>query len=95
MPYICEYQGKYIGEHTCKQYHYGDMFVARDCCVSDCKHWKELTIKNATTVQHPAYRQFVSAWNELTDAEMEIVGDIVYDYSKGGFVDKRSLLCAN
>jgi len=25
MPYICTFDGKYLGEHDCKNYHFGDI----------------------------------------------------------------------
>jgi hypothetical protein len=90
MPYVCESNGRYIGEHDCGQYHYGDQTMVRQCCVDDAKHWKSLAIKNAITREHPAYRMFVDATNALTAAESALVGDIehVWEHGPAGFREK-------
>jgi hypothetical protein len=85
MPYICTDNNRYIGEHSCNVYHYGDMTLVRDCCVNDALKYKQMTIENALTTSHPAYKMFTASWNSLTDAEMKIVGDIVYLGNSNGF----------
>lgn len=77
MPYICvSKDNRYIGEHICDNHHYGDMSIVRPCCVEDAKERKTDCIKYALTTNHPNYVIFEAAWNSLTDAEKEIVGDI-------------------
>ena len=76
MPYVCVDSNRYIGEHSCGRYHYGDMAMIRECCVEDCRKYAELTLKNATTTAHPAYRLYIAAWNSLTDAEQALVPNI-------------------
>ena len=87
MPYICCDGNRYIGEHSCSHHHYGDMKLVRPCCVEDARKQKALTLRNAITTSHPAYRMFQDAWNCLTDAERWQVGDIrhVYDHGPAGF----------
>jgi hypothetical protein len=85
MPYIAVSQNKYIGEHNCKNYHYGDMTLIRDCCVNDAKKYKQMTLENALTKSHPAYIMFISAYDNLTDSERLLVGDIVADGYNNGF----------
>lgn len=87
MPYVAiGRNNRYLGEHDCKQYHYGDMSLVRPCCVEDAKRIKALVLRNALTSSHPAYQLFTVAWNSLTDAEMGLVGDIVPVGFNEGFV---------
>lgn len=90
MPYVCEVSNRYIGEHSCGRYHYGDQAMVRDCCVDDARHWKALALRNAMTREHPAYRQFVDACNSLTAAEAVLVGDIehMWEHGPAGFREK-------
>ena len=88
MPYIATSDNRYIGEHSCNQYHYGNMDLVRPCCVNDCLKYKNMTIEKALTRYHPAYVMFTAAWNSLTDAEMAIVGDIVAIGHNEGFKAK-------
>jgi hypothetical protein len=76
MSYICVDNGRYIGEHNCNNYHYGNQTIVRPCCVEDCKKYKEQTLKVALTKYHPSYLMFRAAWGCLTDAERKIIGDI-------------------
>lgn len=80
MPYISTESNRYICEHSCGLYHYGDQTVVRDCCVADAIKAKENLLKVALTSSHPAYAWFRDAWNSLTDAEMAIVGDVVANH---------------
>jgi hypothetical protein len=88
MPYICVSDGRYIGEHTCRNEHYGNMTLVRPCCVEDAKKYKALVLEKAMTREHPAYKMFVDAWNALTVAEMLIVGDIYPDGYNNGFKER-------
>lgn len=65
--------------------------VIRECYVNDVKQLKELVLKNALTTWHPAYIAFTDAWNNLTDAEMEIVGNIYYLGSSSGFKELNKI----
>ena len=85
MPYVTVESNRYIGEHSCGKYHYGDMSVVRDCCVEDCQKWAQLAIDKAMTTSHPAYRMYVNAWNSLTNAEMALVPNLIHSGSQGGF----------
>lgn len=87
MPYICTTDNRYIGEHTCNQYHYGNQEMVRDCCVDDAKERAATVLRVAITDQHPAYRLWLAAWNNLTEAERVLAGDIVpvYDHGPAGF----------
>jgi hypothetical protein len=73
MPYICVESNRYIGEHSCNRYHYGNQAMVRDCCVEDARKWAETARRVAMTDWHPAYRRYLAAWNSLTDAEMALV----------------------
>ena len=77
MPYITVHDGRYLAEHSCNNYHYGDMTKVRKCCVEDANKRKEDCLKYALTTSHPNYLVFVDSWNNLTDAERAIVGDII------------------
>lgn len=84
MPYVCSDNNRYIGEHSCNIYHYGDMNLIRPCCVEDALKYKHMTIENALTKSHPAYKMFQAAYDSLTDKERELVGDIVtVGYNEG------------
>lgn len=72
MPYILVEQNRYIGEHSCGRYTYGDETMVRDCCVADCKKWAETAKRVAMTNAHPSYRLYTAAWNSLTFAEMAL-----------------------
>jgi hypothetical protein len=87
MPYVCVYDNRYIGEHDCKCYHYGNQSLIRSCCVDDARKQKANVLRVAMTNQHPAYQMFLAAWNSLTEAECWQVGDIraVYDHGPAGF----------
>lgn len=74
--------------HECGNYHYGNMSVVRECCVENVLHWKNLAIRNAFSTEHPVYRKYAIAWNELTDAEMSLVGELWYNMDKG-FYDPK------
>ena len=89
MPYISVDAGRYLGEHSCGRYHYGDQAMVRDCCVDDAKRWKAVTLAKAITTSHPAYRLFCAAYDSLTVTERWIVGDLkpVYDHGPAGFDD--------
>jgi hypothetical protein len=69
------------------KYHYGDMTVVRPSKVAYAKDRKAATLRNALTDQHPAYRQFEEAWNDLTDGEMAQVGDIISRGYCNGFAE--------
>jgi hypothetical protein len=73
MPYICTDQNRYLGEHSCGRFHYGDQTIVRECCVADYREAKALRDRVAMTDYHPAARLEISAWNALTDAEQQIV----------------------
>lgn len=85
MPYITTIDNKYIHEHSCNKYHYGDMSLIRECCINDAKYLKQLVLDKALTTNHPAYICFENAWNSLTDSEMLIVGNIAYLGNANGF----------
>jgi hypothetical protein len=91
MPYVATDRNRYLGEHSCNQHHYGDQSLIRECCIDDARKYKALTLRNAITDQHPAYRLFLAAWNSLTDAERWQVGDIVpvYDHGPAGFAERE------
>lgn len=88
MPYICVEDNRYIGEHDCGNYHYGDQSVIRPCCVLDAKKWKEVSKKVALTPRHPAYSMFRSAYSSLTDMERGLVGDLRL-CSNGNIVEEK------
>lgn len=73
MPYISTDGNRYLGEHSCNHYHYGNQTIVRNCCVEDAVFQIERANKNAFTRWHPAYQMATSAWNSLTDTEMRIV----------------------
>jgi hypothetical protein len=75
MPYICTQDNRYIGEHSCNKYHYGNMDIFRECCVNDCIKYALLADKNAITIYHPAVLMFESSWNSLTNKEMDYVSE--------------------
>lgn len=88
MPYITTINNKYIHEHDCSNYHYGNMDIIRQCCIDDANYLKGLVLEKALTTNHPAYVTFCDAWNALTDSERAIVGDIVYVGNSNGFKSK-------
>lgn len=90
MPYICTRDNVYLGEHSCRRYHYGDMTMVRDCCIADARKYKALALRNAITTSHTAYRLFAAAYGSLTDAEQWQVGDImqVWDHGPTGFIER-------
>lgn len=73
MPYVAERDNRYLGEHNCRQYHYGDQTILRDCCIEDCIKRGLAAHRLALTDQHPAVFVFNCAWNSLTAAECAIV----------------------
>lgn len=87
MPYIACSGNRYLAEHSCDQHHYGNQALVRPCCVADARQWKENTLRVAITTDHPSYRIFNAAFNSLTEAEQELVGDIVpvYEHGPAGF----------
>jgi hypothetical protein len=76
MPFICTDQNRYLGEHDCRRYHYGDMTLIRDCCVADALARRELADRVAMTRWHPAFQLFAAARGSLTDAELALVPDL-------------------
>jgi hypothetical protein len=80
MPYICVESNRYIGEHSCSLYHYGDESMVRPCCVEDCKGWAQTAMRVASTTAHPAYRLYRAAWNSLTLAEMRLCPHFTITY---------------
>jgi hypothetical protein len=87
MPYVATQDNRYIGEHSCSQYHYGKQDMVRPCCVADAIERKRNLLRVAMTDSHPAYTLWCAAWNSLTNAECWIVGDVraVYDHGPAGF----------
>lgn len=81
MPYICTDQNRYIGEHDCGRYHFGDMTMIRECCVADARAHAALALRVAMTEHHPAMRMYRAAFNSLTDAEQQLVPDFYLDYN--------------
>lgn len=76
MPYVSvSDSNRYLGEHTCHLYHYGDESVVRPCCVKDALARKENAQRVALTRSHPAVTIWLHAWNSLTTAEMALVGE--------------------
>lgn len=90
MPYITLESNRYIGEHDCGHYHYGDMSMVRNCCVEDCRKRAENVRRVAMTTSHPAYALYRDSWNSLTDAEMTLVPDLYNDYHKG-WIDRHEV----
>ena len=88
MPYVLEEFGRYVGEHSCGIYHYGNMALVRPCCVEDCTRYANLALNNAMTDQHPAYRLYVTAFNALTDAERALVPDVFYAGANFGVISR-------
>lgn len=68
----------------CK-YHVDNMSVVRRCVVKKARDLKALVLRNALTCEHAVYKEFVSAWNDLTLAEMELVGNIYRVFPGAGF----------
>ena len=91
MPYITVESNRYIGEHSCNQYHYGDMTLVRQCCVNDCQRHAQNVLRVAFTTAHPAYALYRDSWNALTDAEQALVPDLFYNGCAGGFYDRHAL----
>lgn len=89
MPYVLVDQNRYIGEHSCNRYHYGDMTMVRECCVADCQKWAETAKRVAMTTAHPAYQMYQAAWNCLTDAEMALCPNFTID-SESRRIDLRA-----
>lgn len=73
MPYVVIDEGRYIGEHDCGNYHYGDPTLIRECCVADYLHWRETVERVAMSSGHPFILMQNAAWRSLTDAERESV----------------------
>jgi len=90
MPYVLVEQNRYIGYHSCGHYHYGDMTMVRDCCVTDCQKWAEVAKRVAMTNAHPAYRTYLAAWNSLTNAEMALCPNFSIRWD-GEIVDLRAM----
>lgn len=87
MPYVLVINNRYIGEHSCTNYHYGDQAIIRPCCVEDARKHKQNTLKVALSTSHPSYEMFHVAYGSLTDAERAIVGNLqpLYDHGPAGF----------
>lgn len=80
MPYISTTDdNRYLGEHCCHHYHYGDMTMIRPCCVTDARHRKAQAQEVALTSSHPVVTIWTHAWNCLTDAEQVEVGNWMPD----------------
>lgn len=87
MPYVSTQDNRYIGEHSCSNYHFGNMAMVRQCCISDAQIRKENCLRVAISTSHPAYKIFRDSFDALTDAERRIVGDLrqVFDHGPAGF----------
>ena len=83
MPYVCSDENRYLGEHCCDLYHYGNMSLIRQCCIDDCRKWADIAVRVAMTTSHPAYRLYTAAFNSLTDAEQKQVPHLSYSFNKG------------
>jgi hypothetical protein len=83
MPYIAMDNNRYLGEHSCGLYHYGDHTMVRKCCVEDCAKYAQLAMKNALTPYHPAYQIYKAAWGQLTDAEQKLAPRLTYAINTG------------
>jgi hypothetical protein len=98
MPYFLMENNRYIGEHDCRNYHYGDQTTIRLCCVADCIKHAETALRVAMTDAHPSYRLYIAAWNSLTDTEMALVPNVVYMGLERGLValtaEQRAALIA-
>ena len=91
MPYVSCDGNRYIGEHSCSHHHYGNQSLVRPCCVEDAKARKAQVLRVAITTQHPAYTIFRHAYESLTDAEQDLVGDLVpvYQHGPAGFKERN------
>ena len=83
MPYIAMDGNRYLAEHSCGKYHYGNQAMIRQCCIDDCAKYAQLAVDKAMTMSHPAYQVYVAAWNSLTDAERAIAPDLTYSLNDG------------
>lgn len=64
---------KYV--HFCRNYHYGDQSVVRECCVQSCVA-KGVWAKHVSVhANGAACRLFTAEWNMLSNAEMYAVRD--------------------
>jgi hypothetical protein len=79
MPYLSVDQNRYLGEHSCARFHFGDQTMIRDCCVKDAQNRKAMMLRCALGWSHPAARLFQNAFNALTEAEQAIVGAVFCD----------------
>jgi hypothetical protein len=84
--------------HNCKNYHYGNQELVRDCCVASCIEIHLLARKVALTEAHPAYVRAMEEWNALTTAECNKVMDALEPYmpilrsdAEPGSVDELSM----
>lgn len=59
----------------CRNYHYGDMDLVRQCCVTESIYLHRLVRRVAITEHHPTARKCQEQWNDLTNAEMRLVMD--------------------
>jgi hypothetical protein len=73
MPYVCCDGNRYIGEHSCHNYTYGNETLVRECCLQDYRSRRDNAERVAFTSHHPAVRIEIDAWNSLTIAEVAIV----------------------
>lgn len=72
MPYVVTDEGRYLGEHDCNNYHYGEMWKIRECCLNDYLKRQYVANRVAMTKYHPSAQLAVASWNSLTDLEMTI-----------------------
>lgn len=56
--------------HECKQYHYGDQSVLRQCCVDVAIGWNAMAREYAFTNSHPAMVKLDSWLTCLTETEL-------------------------
>jgi len=63
--------------HTKCEAREGEVF--RACCVDDARRCKEVALRCATSRLHYAYQGFRAAWEKLTPAERQAVGNIRWD----------------
>lgn len=69
MPYVLTIDNRFVCEHSCGLYHYGDMTVVRECCMNDYTIHHTVARNKAMTNYHLAMEAMREAYNGLTDAE--------------------------
>lgn len=72
MPYVLIIDNRYVCEHSCGRYHYGDMSMVRECCINDYAIHRAVALEKAMTNYHPAIETMRAAYNSLTDAERKL-----------------------